>query len=94
MVMQAIGVRRHVLSVRPPYIRGMTVLLEAMFPGLPVSVYWLDYLATNRTCALDTIPRIFNLMPARISQRLDYLKSGDWRRSLYRSLLQRRKDVS
>jgi NADH dehydrogenase len=94
MVMQATGVRRHVLPVRPPYIRGITVLLEAMFPGLPVSVYWLDYLATNRTCALDTIPRIFNLMPARMSQRLDYLKSGDWRRSLYRSLLQRRKDVT
>ena len=64
-VMEATGVRRRLVPIRPPYLRGITVLLEAMFPGLPVSVYWLDYLATNRTASLDTIPRAFNLMPAR-----------------------------
>ena len=82
--------QRKVLHTRPPYMRVMTVILEALFPGFPVSVYWLDYLATNRTCALDTIPRVFNLMPARISQRLDYLKGEDWRLSLLRTLLRQR----
>ena len=89
MVMQASGVQRKLVNVRPPYLRAITVVLESMFPGLPVSPYWLDYLAANRTCALDTIPRIFNLIPARMSQRLAYLQSQDWRGSLVRTLFQR-----
>ena len=90
LAMQAMQVQRKVLHTRPPYMRVMTVILEALFPSFPVSVYWLDYLATNRTCALDTIPRVFNLMPARISQRLDYLKGENWRLSLLRNLLRQR----
>ena len=90
-VMQAIGAERTIIHTRPPYIRGITVALEALFPGLPVSVYWLDYLATNRTCALDTIPRVFHLMPARMTQRLGYLQGVDWQRALVRSLLRRRR---
>lgn len=89
MVMQAIDINRSLISTRPPYLRGLTVFLESLFPGLPVSVYWLDYLATNRTCTLDTIVRTFNLMPARMSQNLDYLKEQDWRPSLLRILFKR-----
>ena len=89
LVMQASSVRRRLVYIRPPYLRAITVLLESLFPGLPVSVYWLDYLAANRTCALDTIPRVFNLMPARMSHRLAYLRGQDWRGSMLRSLLQR-----
>jgi len=92
MVMQTIGITRTLVPVRPPYLRALTVLFESLFPGLPVSVYWLDYLAANRTCTLDTIPRAFNLMPARISQRLDYLRDKNWRQALARSLLRRRSD--
>lgn len=89
-VMQVIDVHRRMVFLRPPYLRGITVALEAFFPGFPVSVYWLDYLATNRTCALDTLPRAFNLMPARITQRLDYLRDEKWRRSLLRDLFRKR----
>ena len=86
MVMHACNLQRKMLPVRPPYLRGMTVLLESLFPSLPVSVYWLDYLAVNRTCALDTLPRAFSLMPARMSQRLGYLRGENWRRSMLRDL--------
>jgi len=55
----------------------------------PVSVYWLDYLSTNRTCALDTLPRVFNLLPSRFSQRLDYLVDRNWRRELLSSAFKR-----
>lgn len=82
LIMEATGARRKIIHMRPPYMRGLTVLLESMFPRLPVSVYWLDYLAVNRTCALDTAPRVFNLMPSRFSQRLAYLKGKNWRTSL------------
>ena len=89
-ISQIIGVRRALVPTRPPYLRWLTVTLDALFPKLPVSVYWLDYLAANRTCALDTIPRVFNLMPSRMSpQHLGYLSGQNWQGSLLRTLLQR-----
>ncbi len=86
LVMEATGDHRRIVSLRPPYMRWMTVILESIFPGLPVSVYWLDYLATNRTCTLDTIPRVFNLMPSRISSQTEYLQHQNWRTLFWRGL--------
>ena len=74
MVMEKGGIHRRIVNINPPYMRILTVWLESLFPGLPVSVYWLDYLAANRTCSLDTITRIFGLLPSRMPHRLDYLK--------------------
>ena len=85
-VMQTTGIRRKIASIGSPYLRAITVVLDSLFPGLPVSVYWLDYLAVNRTTALDTMPRVFNLMPSRFSHRLDYLRNQNWRRALWRML--------
>ncbi len=90
MVMQATGIQRRLVHTRPPYMRYLTLFLDSIFPGLPSSIYWLDYLAINRTCALDTVPRAFNLMPARISQKLDYLEHRNWRGILLRNLFRRR----
>jgi NADH dehydrogenase len=87
IVMRKLGLRRKLLPVRAGFMRILTILFERR---LPVSVYWLDYLATNRTCALDTVPRLFNLMPARLSQRLAYLSGPDWRREVWRNALRRR----
>lgn len=89
-IVDAIGIRRRFVSIYPPYLRAMTVLMESLFPGLPTSIYWLDYLAVNRTCALDTIPRHFSLMPGRFKYHLDHLKGRDWRRSLIKTLWRRR----
>ena len=80
------GAPRRPVHISPPYLRAMTVILENMLPSLPSSPYWLDYLAINRTCSLDTIPRTFNLLPSRFSHRLDYLKGVDWRRSLFQTV--------
>ena len=74
MVMDKTHIHRKTISLHPPYMRTLTVWLETIFPGLPVSVYWIDYLAANRTCSLDTIPRQFGLLPARMSHRIDYLQ--------------------
>jgi NADH dehydrogenase len=90
LVMQETGLRRTLIHLPPPYVRGLTVFLESMFPNLPTSVYWLDYMAVNRTTALDTMPRAFNLMPSRMSQRLAYLRDQNWRRSMFRALRERR----
>lgn len=88
-VMAELGIKRSLMRVSPPYLRALTVLLAAMFPGLPVSVYWLDYFSVNRTCALDTAPRVFNLMPSRLSQRLAYLRGQNWRAEMLRGLMAR-----
>lgn len=90
-IMQVTGTQKRLVHTRPPYMRYLTQLLDSLFPGLPSSVYWLDYLAINRTCALDTVPRVFNLMPARFSQHLDYLQGRNWRGVLLRNLLRRRR---
>ena len=90
-LMIKLGKNRSLVSVPPPYLRALTVFFEYILPASPVSVYWLDYMATNRTCPLDTIPRVFNLMPSRLSHRLGYLDGQDWRLSLLRSAFRRRR---
>ena len=90
-VMHEIGVRRMIVPAAPPIMRALTVGLEYFLPSFPVSVYWLDYLSTNRTCSLDTIPRVFNLAPSRFSQRLAYLSGHHWRRELWRSVFMSRR---
>ena len=89
-ISQVLGIRRRLVPMRPPYLRGLTVILDQALPGLPISVYWLDYLAANHTCSLDTLPTTFNLMPARFSQRLAYLKGDNWRRAMFKGLFRRR----
>jgi NADH dehydrogenase len=88
-VMEKLNLRRRLVHLRQPYLRALTVFMENLLPATPVSVYWLDYLATNRASNLDSIPRFFNLMPSRLSQRLAYLENHDWRRELWRTLIRR-----
>ncbi len=90
LVMQATGLHKRIVEIGAPYIRGFTVWLETLFPGLPTSVYWLDYLAANRTTSLDTAPRVFGLLPSRLSQRLAYLEGQPWRTNLFRARRKRR----
>jgi NADH dehydrogenase len=92
-LMQAIGKRRKIVYLHPPYLRGLTVSLEHLFPGFPATVYWLDYLAANRTCSLDTLPRTFNLLPSRFSHRLDYLRDQTWRSPFLRGFSWRKKNL-
>ena len=78
VLIQKLNLRRKIVHLPPPMVRFFTVVLEYLLPASPVSVYWLDYFSTNRTCALDTIPRVFNLLPSRFSKRLDYLDEKNW----------------
>jgi uncharacterized protein YbjT (DUF2867 family) len=85
-IMNATGIRRKLVPTKPPYLRALTVLLDHIFPSLPISVYWLDYLAANRTCGLDTVPKVFTIIPARFSQRLGYLHGEKWHMSLWQAM--------
>jgi len=64
------------------YMRAFTVIGENIFQRFPISVFWLDYMAVNRTCAVDSVPRQFNLMPARFYSKLDFLRGVNWNKKL------------
>ncbi|MCP4143470.1 MAG: NAD(P)H-binding protein [Chloroflexi bacterium] len=66
--------RRLILSAPTPFLRLGNLILQATFPKFPISGFFLDYLATDRTCETDSLPRIFGLMPARFTYRLNYLQ--------------------
>ncbi|HMB25726.1 MAG TPA: NAD-dependent epimerase/dehydratase family protein [Anaerolineales bacterium] len=71
-------VRRLLVPLPTPYMRALLVTLDAFIPNFNVSTYWLDYVAVNRTCPVDNMPRTFGLMPARFGYRLDYLARKPW----------------
>lgn len=81
-IMDVIKKQRFLVHWPNPYMRALTVFAENVFPSFPSSVFWLDYLAVNRTCGIDSVPRQFNLMPARFSTKLDYLRGVNWNRKL------------
>ena len=77
-LMDATHTRRLLVQLPPPWMRALLVMLDASIPNFNVSTYWLDYVAVNRTCPVDNMPRIFGLMPARFGYRLDYLAHKPW----------------
>lgn len=81
--------RRYLLTLSPITLRAMTVFLESVIPNFPISSFWLDYFAVNRTCAVDSMPRIFGLMPARFTYRLDYLIRKPWYQRMWNTVTER-----
>ena len=77
-IMETTHRRRFFVPLSPLTLRALTVFLEGVIPNFPISAFWLDYFAVNRTCAVDSMPRIFGLMPARFTYRLDYLITRPW----------------
>jgi uncharacterized protein YbjT (DUF2867 family) len=90
MVFAVLRTHRIIASASSPLMRAITVLLEDNFPNFPSSVFWLDYLAVNRTCPVDSIPRVFGFLPARFTYRLEHLKSVNWFRLMFQSLVKHR----
>jgi NADH dehydrogenase len=74
IVMNITHTRRLAFPLSMPYMRALFVILDAFTPGFNVPSYWLDYVAVNRTCPVENLPRTFGLMPARFAYRLNYLE--------------------
>lgn len=72
-LLDKLGIHRFLIPVQSAYLRMLTVAVEYFSRQPPTTVFWLDYLAANRTCSLQTIPHVFNLLPSRFGKRLDYL---------------------
>ncbi|MEN6522967.1 MAG: NAD(P)H-binding protein [Anaerolineaceae bacterium] len=78
---ERIGLHRGYTSVNPAILRTLSLILEQGTPRFPISVHWLDYLASDRTCPIDTIPRQFGLLPSRFTHHLDYLQGFQKKRN-------------
>ncbi len=75
LIMQKTRIKRSVIHTSPATLRILTMWLDQIYPKFPVSIFWLDHLAEDRTANLDSLPREFGIMPARFHQQLDYLPS-------------------
>ena len=73
-IMSVTHTRRLLVPFPPPYMRALVVLLDSFARQLNASTYWIDYVAVNRTCPVENLPRTFGLMPARFAYRLNYLE--------------------
>ncbi len=78
VILSATGKKRLLLSTSIPILRGLNLILEAAISNYLLTGFFLDYIATDRTCETDSLPHIFNLMPARFTYRLDYLRKQSW----------------
>jgi nucleoside-diphosphate-sugar epimerase len=73
IIMNKIGKRKIPISISPAYLRLFNLWFDQSKKGFPLSSTWLDLLAVDRTCGLDSLPRTFKLIPARFSHHLDHL---------------------
>jgi len=78
MVISVTGMPRILLSVRPPYLKAMAWMARGLLRDPPVTMGWVDYLAVNRTTALDTLPRVLGLQPSLMQGKLAYLRGRNW----------------
>lgn len=72
-VMQVSKRKRPIVQITPAYLRTGALWMDQFFPRFPMSIYWLDTLAMNRTTNLDVLPKEFGIIPARFKNHLEYL---------------------
>ena len=73
LIMEKIGKKKILLPIAPAYLHLYNLWFKQGKGDFPLSSVWLDLLAVNRTCAIDSLPRTFKLLPARFSHHLDHL---------------------
>lgn len=92
LVAKTISIKRAYVNTSPIFLNILTEFIEILMPAFPTSVFWLDYLATNRTASLDVLPSRFDLLPAKMSQRLGYLEGKRFRRNWWRIITKRKRE--
>ena len=73
ILLKKLKLRRTIIGMPSAYLRILGLWIEQLYPAFPFPLFWLDYLAADRTCSIDTVPRAFGLIPARFNRNLDYL---------------------
>ncbi len=89
-VANKLEINRQYINVPPIFLNILTELLEIFIPKFPTSVFWLDYLASNRTTQIDSVASNFDLLPVRLNQRINYLQSDFYRKNWFRNIIKRK----
>jgi uncharacterized protein YbjT (DUF2867 family) len=90
-VLAAAGLRRRLVRVHMPLMRGAIALSDALLPRTPTPPWWLDLLTVGSATELGAVPRYFAFEPCRFSQCLDHVRrKRPWRRDLIHLILDRR----
>jgi NADH dehydrogenase len=75
MILITINLKRSLIQISPGYLRILAVYMDQFIKKFPVSLFWLDTLAEDRTTRLDVLPRRFGILPARFSQKINFLQN-------------------
>ncbi len=67
--------RKKMMEISPRRMNRLIQFIQSIRKDFPGSAFWMDSLAENRICALDSLPRTFGINPARFQQKIDYLSS-------------------
>lgn len=78
VILQACQMSRVLFPTPPSYLRGIVWGLERLLPRPPLTLHSLDYAASNRTAALNSLTRMVGLQPSRMEPKLDYLRRKNW----------------
>jgi len=70
MIMEDTGKRRFLVPIAPAALRARNLWLGESPKASTLSTYWIDYLASDRTCSLDSLPHQFNILPGRFSEKM------------------------
>lgn len=73
LLMDKLNIRRYLINIQPAYLRMLVVYIDQLAPRFPISMFWLDSLAEDRTTSIDVLPRKFGILPMRFSQSLDFI---------------------
>lgn len=67
--------RRHrlIFPISPAYLRLFNLWFKPRRGAFPLSSAWIDLLAMDRTCPLDSMSKFFRIIPARFDHHLDIL---------------------
>ncbi len=72
-IMRIINKNKFLFQLSPAYLRIINLWFKPYKGSFPLSTRWLDLLAMDRTCPLDSLPRNFAILPGRLQNHLDYL---------------------
>lgn len=72
-VMRIINKKKLLLQISPAYLRIINLWFKPYKGSFPLSTRWLDLLAIDRACPLDSLPRNFSILPERFQNHLEYL---------------------
>lgn len=87
-VLDAAGMRRHLLHVSMPLMRTASDFLESLLVRDPAPRWWLDLAAAGSATELGAIPKHFDFEPSQFAQSLSYLRRRrPWRRDFIRYVL-------